>query len=179
MPPRLPYTELAPAGFAAMRATDHYLNTATALPAVLLELVRLRASILNGCHFCVGFHSKQLQKHNEPETRIAAVHTWAVSDAFTPTEQAALRWTDALTNVQISHASAAEYTAVSEHFHGKDLVDLSLAIAEINAWNRIGIGFDMRWEPQPHHPPAQPVDHAPQPEQHDAIGDDGDKVAQE
>lgn len=147
MSERLRYPELAPEGIAAMRGLEHYLNATTALPAVLLELVRLRASLLNGCSFCVGHHTKELHKHNEPATRIEALQNWAASDAFTPREQAALAWTDALTNVQSSHASDAEYGAVSAFFHDKELVDLTLAIAGINAWNRMSIAFGVQWNP--------------------------------
>ena len=144
---RLRYPELAPEGIAAMRGLEHYLNATTALPAVLLELVRLRASLLNGCGFCVGHHTKELQKHNEPETRIKALREWETSDAFTLRERAALAWTDALTDIQRSHASDAEYEAVSAFFHEKDLVDLTLAIAGINAWNRMSLAFAVPWDP--------------------------------
>lgn len=147
MSERLRYPEWAPEGIAAMRGVEHYLNTATALPAVLLELVRLRASLLNGCGFCVGHHTKQLRKHHEPETRIEALRDWAVSDAFTPRERAALAWTDAVTNIQGSHASDPEYKAIATFFEGKDLVDLTLAVASINAWNRLSIAFAAQWDP--------------------------------
>ena len=147
MSERLRYPELAPEGVAAMRGVEHYLNAATALPAVLLELVRLRASSLNGCSFCIGHHTKELRKHGEPETRIEAVRDWAVSDAFTPRERAALAWTDAVTDIQGSHASDPEYQAIATFFKGKDLVDLTLAVASINAWNRLSIAFAAEWDP--------------------------------
>lgn len=147
MSERLRYPEFAPDGVASLRSLEHYLNATTVLPAVLLELVRLRASLLNGCSFCVGHHTKELGKHNEPETRIEAVREWATSDAFTPKERAALAWTDAVTNIQGSHASDAEYEAVSAFFHEKELVDLTLAIAGINAWNRMSIAFAVPWDP--------------------------------
>ncbi len=130
-----------------MRGLEHYLNATTALPAVLLELVRLRASLLNGCSFCVGHHTGELQKHNEPKTRIEALRDWVSSDAFTPRERAALAWTDAVTNIQGSHASDAEYAAVSVFFKDKELVDLTLAIAGINAWNRMSLAFAAQWDP--------------------------------
>ncbi len=147
MSDRLRYPELAPEGVASLRGLEHYLNATTALPAVLVELVRLRASLLNGCSFCVGHHTKELEKHNEPETRIEALRDWEPSQAFTPRERAALAWTDAVTNIQGSHASDAEYEAVSAFFHEKDLVDLTLAIAGINAWNRMSIAFAVQWDP--------------------------------
>jgi AhpD family alkylhydroperoxidase len=145
--PRLPYPKLAPKPYEAMLAVGHQLNTNTALELTLLEYVKLRASILNGCDFCTGMHKVDLKKHNEPDTRIEAVADWQNSDAFTPRERAALAWTDALTNIQANHASDAEYAAVTEFFRDKDLVDLTFAIAQINAWNRLGIAFAVEWNP--------------------------------
>jgi AhpD family alkylhydroperoxidase len=151
---RLPYTKLAPEAYARLSALGHYLNTSTALEPVLLELIFLRASTLNGCSFCVGAHTAALKKHNEPDTRINAIKSmdavadWQTADAFTPRERAALAWTDVLTNVQTSHASDADFAAISEHFQDKDLADLTFAIAEINAWNRLGIAFGAEWKPR-------------------------------
>ena len=144
---RLRYTELAPEAYEKLVALGHYINTATALEAVLLGLVYLRASQMNGCGFCMGLHAAELRKHHEPQSRIDAVAEWRTSDAFTPRERAALAWAEAVTNVQDGHASDAEYAAVSEFFHEKDLVDLTFAIATINAWNRLGIAFGLEWKP--------------------------------
>jgi AhpD family alkylhydroperoxidase len=147
MPPRLPYPKLAPQAFEALSALGHHLKVDTALPPTLLALVYLRASLLNGCSFCIGIHKKELLQANEPQTRIDAVLDWSASDAFTPRERAAFAWTDAITNVQDGHASDAAYAAVSGFFHDKDLVDLTFAIAQINAWNRLGIAFAVEWAP--------------------------------
>lgn len=145
---RLPYTKLAPEAYDALSALGHYLNTATALDHALLGLVYLRASLLNRCGFCIGMHTAELVKLHEPQSRIDAVADFAASDAFTARERAALAWTDAITNIQGSHASEAEYAAVSEFFQEKDLVDLTFAIAQINAWNRLGIAFAAEWAPK-------------------------------
>ena len=145
---RLPYTKLAPEVYEATLAAGHALNTHTAIETKLLELVKLRASLVNACGFCAGMHTVELKKrHHEPDTRIDAVAEWRSSDAFTPRERAALAWTDAVTNIQDGHASDAEYEAVSQFFQGKDLVDLTFAIAQINAWNRLGIAFAVEWNP--------------------------------
>ena len=145
--PRLPYTKLSPKVYEAMIAVGHALNTTTALEPTLLEYVKLRASILNDCNFCKGMHIAELRKHHEPETRIDAVTDWQTSDAFTPRERAALAWTDTLTTLQGGHASDADYAAVNKFFQNKDLVDLTFAIAQINAWNRMGIAFAVEWDP--------------------------------
>ena len=150
MPARLPYPKLAPEPYSALQSLGHYLHTATALEPVLLGLIFLRASLLNGCGFCIGMHTAELKHLHEPQSRIDALANWQTSNAFTPRERAALAWTDAITNIQQTHASDADYAAVSEFFHDKDLVDLTFAIAQINAWNRLGIGFAAEWNPAPH-----------------------------
>jgi AhpD family alkylhydroperoxidase len=144
---RLPYTKLAPEAYEALVGVGHALNTASSLSHGLLGVVYLRASLLNGCGFCIGMHTAELKHLHEPQTRIDAVAEWRSSDAFTPRERAALAWTDAITNIQDGHASDAAYAAVNEFFEGKDLADLTFAIAQINAWNRLGIGFAMEWAP--------------------------------
>ena len=178
-----------------MRAVEHYLNAETALPAVLLELVRLRVSLLNDCEFCIGHHTDELRKHNEPESRIAALQDWPNSDAFTPRERAAFAWAESVTDIQSRHAADADYSAVTAFFQDKDLVDLTMAVASINAWNRMSIAFRAGWDPmhQPkpavvaaEEPPATTAQspsattpaHDDAPLQ-DAIDDDGGKVAQD
>jgi AhpD family alkylhydroperoxidase len=145
---RLPYPKLAPGGYNALASLGHYISTETALEPVLLELVYLRASQLNGCGFCIGMHTEELHKHNEPDSRIDAVADWRGSDAFTPRERAALAWAEAVTDVNASHVSDDDYTAVKEFFEDKDLVDLTFAIANINAWNRLGVAFRAEWNPE-------------------------------
>ncbi|HEY4011294.1 MAG TPA: carboxymuconolactone decarboxylase family protein [Acidobacteriaceae bacterium] len=154
--PRLPYPKLAPDAYHALVSVGKYLRTATSLDHTLIELVDLRASQLNGCHFCIGMHTHELKQANEPDSRINAVANWRESDAFTPRERAALAWTEELTNIQQGHASDEAYAAVSEFFHDKDLVDLTFAIATINAWNRIAIAFRTEWNPnlRPREAPA-------------------------
>ncbi len=186
MPPRLRYPELAPEGIAHMRDLEHYLNASTALPAVLLELVRLRVSLENGCEFCIGHHTHELRKHNEPASRIDALRDWQSSDAFTPRERAALAWADSVTGIQTGHAADEDYAAAATFFQGKDLVDLTLAIASINAWNRMSIAFRAEWDPEHHKersalqgesPETTPA-HEDAPLQ-DTVDDDGGKVAQD
>ena len=145
---RLRYPEVAPEGYAALQAFGHYVNTGTALEPVLLGMVYLRASVVNGCEFCTELHKAELRKHGEPESRIEAVSSAADTDAFTPREQAALRWTDVITQLHGGPAPDEEYAAVSRFFEGKDLVDLTFAIANINAWNRMGVAFRPEWRPR-------------------------------
>jgi len=145
--PRLRYPKLAPEAYKSLQSLGHYLRTATSLDAVLLGLVDLRASQLNHCGFCIGMHTRELKHANEPDSRINAVANWRSSDAFTPRERAALAWTEEVTNIQSGHASDEAYAAVGEYFKDKDLVDLTFAIAAINAWNRLGVAFATEWNP--------------------------------
>jgi AhpD family alkylhydroperoxidase len=124
-----------------MTAMGHYLNTATGLELVLLDLVRLLASLMNGCEYCINLHTTELQKLNEAEERIANVMEWRGAQAYTQRERAAFAWTEAVTNIQDGHAPDAVYLQVREHFSEKETVDLTLAITTINAWNRIAISM--------------------------------------
>jgi len=141
MAARLSYEKLAPEGFAKLTALGHYLNTETGLEATLLDLVRLLASRMNGCEYCINLHSTELRKLHEPEERIAGVVDWRGSSAYTQRERAAFAWTEAVTNIQDGHAPDAVYAQVREHFSEVETVNLTLTIATINAWNRIAISL--------------------------------------
>jgi AhpD family alkylhydroperoxidase len=138
---RLKYAQLAPDGLGKMRELEHYLNTGTGLEASLRELVRLRVSLLNGCEFCVSFHSAELRKVNETAERIAGVADWRGSDLYTKRERAALAWAEAVTNIQEGHAPDVVYDEVRDHFGDVETVNLTLVISTINAWNRISIAL--------------------------------------
>ena len=146
-PRRLPYDELSPEGVAAMHALEHYLNAFSGLERDLLKIVRFRVSLVNGCEFCIGLHRTELEKGHVPASLIAAMTDWRRSDAFTHRQRAALLWADAITNIQGSHASDVEYASMEEYFSHREIVDLTLAISSINAWNRLAIAFRYRWKP--------------------------------
>jgi AhpD family alkylhydroperoxidase len=139
--PRLKYWRLAPDGLAKMRELEHYLNTETGLEASLLGLVRLRASLINGCEYCIHVHTAELRKLNETAERIAGLADWRGSEAYTKRERAALAWTEAVTNIQEGHAPDVLYEAVRAEFSEVETVNLTLAISMINAWNRIAISL--------------------------------------
>ena len=141
MAARLKYGELAPEGMEKMRALEHYLNTGTGLEPVLLDLVRLRVSLMNGCEYCIHLHEGELRKLHEPEERIAGVAEWRDSSAYTQRERAALAWAEAVTNIQEGHAEDAVYAAMREHFSEVEAVNLTLAITTINGWNRLAIAL--------------------------------------
>ena len=139
--PRLKYGQLAPEGMAKMRELEHYLNTGTGLEASLLGLVRLRASLMNGCEYCIHIHSAELRKLNEPSERIDGVAEWRNSGLYTQRERGALAWTEVVTNIQEGHAPDVVYDEVRAHFGDVETVNLTLVITTINAWNRIAISL--------------------------------------
>ena len=141
MAARLKYGELAPEGLEKLRALEHYLNTGTGLEPVLLDLVRLRVSLMNGCEYCIHLHESELRKLHEPEERIAGLSDWRDSSAYTQRERAALAWAEAVTNIQDGHAPDAVYAQMREHFSEVEAVNLTLAITTINAWNRLAIAL--------------------------------------
>jgi alkylhydroperoxidase AhpD family core domain len=107
----------------------------------LIELVKLRASQINGCAFCVDMHTADARKGGETERRLYAVSVWRETPFFTPRERAALAWTESLTLLSQTHAPDEDYELVSAQFTPKEMVDLTVAISTINSWNRLAVGF--------------------------------------
>ena len=141
MEPRLKYGQLAPDGLAKMSALEHYLNNGTGLEASLRELVRLRASLMNGCEYCVRLHTSELRKMNETTERVAGVADWRNLEIYSKRERAALAWAEAVTNIQDGHAPDVVYDEVRAQFTDVETVNLTLVISTINAWNRIAISL--------------------------------------
>jgi AhpD family alkylhydroperoxidase len=106
----------------------------------LLDLVRMRASQINGCAYCLDMHSKDARANGETEQRLYGLNAWRETPYYSPRERAALEWTEALTIVSGSHVSDEVYERVREQFSENELVHLSLAIVAINGWNRLNIG---------------------------------------
>jgi AhpD family alkylhydroperoxidase len=107
----------------------------------LIELVKMRASQINGCAFCLHMHAKDARAAGETEMRLYLLNAWEESSFYTERERAALGWTDALTKVAETHAPDSAYAAVAAQFAPEELVQLTLLITAINAWNRLAIGF--------------------------------------
>lgn len=138
MKPRLNYAKAAPGVYQAMDALDGYLADC-GLDEALLNLVRLRASQLNGCAYCLDMHWKDLRAAGEREQRLYSLDAWRECPYYTDRERAALAWVEAVTLIADGHAADAVYHEVRAHFSEKELSDLTLAVATINAWNRLSI----------------------------------------
>jgi len=124
----------------AMRGLEAYVRQSGLEPS-LLELVKTRASQLNGCAYCIDMHTKDARAHGETEQRLYALSTWRETPFFSERERAALAWTEAVTLVADAPIDEDDYDDVREHFDEKSLADLTLAIVAINGWNRLSIAF--------------------------------------
>lgn len=113
----------------------------SSLDQTLKDLVNIRASLLNGCAFCVDMHVKEAKLHGERELRVYHVPIWRESTLFSERERAAFEWTEAVTKLSEHGVPDEVYARVREHFSEKDLSELTFAIAIINAWNRLAISF--------------------------------------
>ena len=134
------FEKLAPDVFAVVRDLGQFAAKA-GLDKQLLELVKLRASQINGCAYCINMHTEDARKHGETEQRLYLLNAWRESPLYSERERAALAWTEALTLVSETHAPDADYEAVRAEFTDGELVNLTTLIGTINAWNRIAIGF--------------------------------------
>src|SRR6266536_4471544 len=139
-PARVDYASVFPAGVRAMVGLQRAVD-ATGLEPLLLELVKMRASQINGCAYCLDMHSKDARAMGESEQRLYALNAWRETPFYTERERAALLWTEELTLISQGHAPDAVYEEVRQHFSEEELVNLTLAIVAINGWNRLAIGF--------------------------------------
>ncbi|NWL78111.1 alkylhydroperoxidase [Pseudomonas taiwanensis] len=142
---RLNYYQAAPQAMKAMMGLEKAASESI-LPRSLRELVRIRASQINGCAYCVDMHTTDASKEGETLRRLMAVSTWKETPFFDERERAALQWTETLTLVATAHAPDEIYEAVAAVFSDQELAELTFVIAAINAWNRFGVGFAMQPE---------------------------------
>ena len=145
MTSRLHYWEYAPEALKPMMALEEHFKKGL-LEASLVELVKTRASQINGCAYCLHMHTDDALKAGERPERLFLLDAWHESLMYTPRERAALAWTEALTKIAETHAPDADYDGLSPHFTPEEVVELTLLITTINAWNRLAIGF------RAHHP---------------------------
>ena len=140
MQPRLNPFAVAPEAMNAMLALSAKVSD-SGLEYSLQELVKTRASQINGCAFCLHMHTRDALKHGETELRLLMLSAWRESPLFSDRERAALAWTEALTLVAQTQAPDAAYAELAAHFEPAEQVRLTLLITTINAWNRFAVGF--------------------------------------
>ncbi|MEO8368952.1 MAG: carboxymuconolactone decarboxylase family protein [Candidatus Solibacter sp.] len=141
MQPRLDGQKVAPAAFQAVLGLEEYIRKSSRLEPSLLHLVRMRASQINGCGYCLDMHSKDARAHGETEQRLYALNAWSETPFFSDRERAALAWTEAVTLVSQDHVPDSIFEEVRQRFSEDELVHLTLAVATINVWNRLCISF--------------------------------------
>lgn len=140
MQARIDYTKTAPDVQKLMRGLEHYVHQA-GLDRKLVELVKLRASLINGCAYCVDMHTKVARSIGETEQRLYAVSLWREAPFYTDRERAALAWTEAVTLVSVDQVPDETYELARAQFSEKELIDLTVAIVAINGWNRFAVAF--------------------------------------
>ena len=153
MHPRFNFAKASPDSYKAVSALENFVQTC-GLERRFIHLIKLRASQINGCAYCLDMHSKDARAAGETEQRLYLLDAWRESPFYSERERAALAWTEALTHISQNDVPDELYEEVRKQFDDKELVDLSLAIIAINGWNRLAIPF--RSEPGHY----QPGDHA-------------------
>lgn len=149
MTQRLDYIHASPEGFKALRNLQQYVEN-SGLEHALLELVKMRASQINGCAYCLDMHAIDARAAGETEQRLYLLNAWREAPFYSERERAALAWTEALTNVSNGPIGDDLYEQARKQFNEKELTDLSFAIIAINSWNRLAIPF--RSEPGHYQP---------------------------
>jgi AhpD family alkylhydroperoxidase len=145
MTTRLNFFAVAPEAAKAVVALEQYCQN-SGIPKRLIHLIKLRASIINGCAYCVDMHSKEARKDGLSEQWIDLVSTWHEARVYSEAERAVLGWTDALTLLAQTRAPDADYEVMRAHFSEEDIAKIMVVISAINVWNRIAVGTRM------HHP---------------------------
>ena len=138
--PRLDVRKVSPDLFKAMASLQNYVDN-SGLERKLLDLVKIRASQINGCAYCIVMHTNDARKHGESDEWMHLLNAWHEAPVFSARERAALGWTDAVTKIGDRHVPDEIYDEARRHFSEKELVDLTAAVIAINAWNRAAIAF--------------------------------------
>ena len=140
MKPRMNFYQAAPDTIKALSALEAQIQ-GSGLEKSLIELVKTRASQINGCAYCIHMHTADARKQGETEQRLYLLNAWRESPLYTDRERAALAWTEAVTLIAQTHAPDAAYTEVRRQFDDKELIDLTILIGMINLWNRLAISL--------------------------------------
>jgi AhpD family alkylhydroperoxidase len=140
MKPRMNFYQAAPDTIKALIALETQIQSSDLEPS-LIELVKTRASQINGCAFCINMHTLDARKHGETEQRLYLLNAWQDAPLYTDRERAALAWTEAVTLISETHAPDDIYNEVRKHFSETETVNLTMLIGTINMWNRLAIAF--------------------------------------
>ncbi len=151
MQARIDYAKAAPDAYRAVVALNRYVVSESGLPPLLVDLIKLRASQINGCAYCVDMHTKEAIEHGATQQWVNLIVTWQESPTFSEAERAVLGWTEALTLLAETRAPDEAFEGMRRHFTEAEISKISVAIGLINVWNRLAVGFRSQ------HPIDQPV----------------------
>jgi AhpD family alkylhydroperoxidase len=160
MESRLEAQKVSPAAYQAMLGLEMFVRKSSNLEPSLIELVKMRASQINGCAFCIDMHSKDARAEGETEQRLYALNAWRETPFFSDRERAALAWAEAVTLVAEGHVPDEVYEEARTQFSEEELVNLTMAVVTINSWNRLAIAF--RAVPGSYQPAARKAEGAKQ-----------------
>jgi AhpD family alkylhydroperoxidase len=152
MQPRLNFMEVAPEGVKALLGLQRVVHNSS-LEKPLLELVKLRASQINGCAYCIDMHTKDARAAGETEQRLYCLSAWRECPFYTDRERAAMEWAEAVTLITEGHVPDELFERVRKQFSDEELVNLNYAVITINAWNRLAVTF--RAVPGNYKPPGK------------------------
>ncbi len=138
---RLNIVTTVPEAYKAVSALDRYVVKESGLEPAIIDLIKLRASQINGCAYCVDMHSREARRDGMTEQWINLISVWQESPVFSPRERAVLGWTEAVTLLPQTRAPDADYEALRAHFSDEDCMKITVAIGTINIWNRLAVGF--------------------------------------
>jgi len=141
MTARIDYMKVAPNAVKAVYGLEHYISAQSGLDHGLIHLIKLRASQINGCAYCVDMHTKEARSHGFSEQWIALVCVWPEAVVFDARERAVLAWVEAVTNISTTGAPDLEFNGLRDHFTEAEIVNLTVAIGTINVWNRLAMGM--------------------------------------
>lgn len=141
MTARLNHMKVAPDAFQAVYALESYVAGKSGLDKALVHLLKIRASQINGCAYCVDMHVKEARNDGLGEQWIALVSVWREASVFSAKERALLAWVDSVTKISETGIPDADYEGLKPHFSEKEIVNLTVAIGTINIWNRLAVGF--------------------------------------
>ena len=153
MTERINYSKVASGAYRAMSGLEKAVRESGLEPS-LLDLIRQRASQINGCAYCLDMHWKDARARGESEQRLYSLDAWRETSYYTERERAALAWTEAVTQIAGNHVPDELYEQVRLHFSEEELVNLTLAVVAINGWNRLAISFRTEpgtYQPATHH----------------------------
>ena len=160
MESRLEAQKVSPGAYQAMLGLEMFVRKSSNLEPSLIELVKMRASQINGCAFCIDMHSKDARAEGETEQRLYALNAWRETPFFSDRERAALAWAEAVTLVAEGHVPDEVYDEARQQFSEEELVNLTMTLVTINSWNRLAIAF--RAVPGTYQPAARKAEGAKQ-----------------